>query len=175
MDTPKRLIVMRHAKSSWRTPEITDHQRPLTKRGLRSAALVGELLRDLDWLPDRVCSSDAQRTRETWETMAASLSQEIEVAYFSSLYLAGSAAIISVLEDLDDGTETVLLLGHNPGWEMFASLLSGNDLVMKTADAVLLQTTASSWMEAMKPSQSWSLHTVIQARSLYNEDSESTR
>ena len=65
----RRLIVMRHAKSSWKDPGQTDHERPLNGRGRRSAPLVAARLAELGWAPTRVHSSDAARTVETWRGM----------------------------------------------------------------------------------------------------------
>ena len=164
---------MRHAKSSWAFPELDDHQRPLTKRGVRSATLIAEQLAALDWEPDRVCSSTAQRTRETWEAMATIFSPDIDVEYFDSLYHGGVTDILPVLESVDMSSETVLLLGHNPGWEAFASHLAGQHFTLKTADAVLLETSVSSWREAVMPGHAWYLQTFLAARTLYDADKES--
>ncbi len=62
----RRLIVMRHAKSSWKHAGLTDHQRPLNKRGRKDAPRVARALIERGWTPRRVLSSDAARTRETW-------------------------------------------------------------------------------------------------------------
>ena len=68
-----RLILMRHAKSSWDSPGLDDHERPLNGRGCRSAKAIGAWLNDHGYLPDLVLSSDAERTRETWGIVAAEL------------------------------------------------------------------------------------------------------
>jgi phosphohistidine phosphatase len=65
----KRLIIMRHAKSSWTSGASTDHQRPLNKRGRHAAPRIGARLRDIGWIPDMVIASDSERTRETWQRM----------------------------------------------------------------------------------------------------------
>jgi phosphohistidine phosphatase SixA len=65
----RRLMIMRHAKSSWKGQVPTDHDRPLNTRGRRDAVRVGKRLAKLGWVPDLVVSSDSRRTRETWERM----------------------------------------------------------------------------------------------------------
>ena len=69
----RRLIVMRHAKSSWKSDAETDHLRPLNKRGRDSAPLVAARLVELGWIPEAVYSSDSLRTRETWDGMMNAL------------------------------------------------------------------------------------------------------
>ena len=91
----KRLIIMRHAKSSWTSGAASDHQRPLNKRGRRAAPLVAARLRDLGWIPDLVIASDSERTRETWQRMRAEFPQAIEERYSHSFYHGGLHAISS--------------------------------------------------------------------------------
>jgi len=74
----KRLIIMRHAKSSWTSGAATDHQRPLNKRGRRDAPRIGARLQHLGWLPDLVIASDSERTRETWQRMKVEFPHSIE-------------------------------------------------------------------------------------------------
>ena len=62
----KTLLILRHAKSSWKQPELTDHDRPLNKRGCRDAPRIGRLLREQQLVPDRIISSTAERARQTF-------------------------------------------------------------------------------------------------------------
>ena len=89
----RRLIIMRHAKSSWNSPAATDHARPLNKRGQHDAPRVGTALVEQDWTPDLVLSSDSQRTRETFAGMTESFPGGIEVRFLSSFYHGGLNAI----------------------------------------------------------------------------------
>ncbi|WP_298853760.1 histidine phosphatase family protein [uncultured Ruegeria sp.] len=114
----RTLILTRHAKSSWDNPELGDHERPLNKRGRKSAPAVAAWLRDHGWLPDEVLSSTSTRTRETWDRMGL---QADKVCFHGTLYHAGSE---SMLQELSGATEpTVLMLGHNPGIADFANRL----------------------------------------------------
>ena len=88
MSRTRRLIVMRHAKSSWASGAQSDHQRPLNDRGRCDAPRVATALVDANWLPDLILSSDAQRTRETYDGMAVSFPGEIPVQFLSSFYLS---------------------------------------------------------------------------------------
>jgi len=65
-----RLILMRHAKSSWKYHDLSDHERPLNQRGRKSAVKIAKELIRLEWIPDKLYSSDSARTRETWGRMS---------------------------------------------------------------------------------------------------------
>ena len=59
----KTLLVLRHAKSSWKQAELSDHERPLNKRGRRDAPRVAAFIHDSGLGPDLILSSTAVRAR----------------------------------------------------------------------------------------------------------------
>ena len=113
-----RLIVMRHAKSSWKQKGLSDHARPLNKRGTRSAVVLGDWLRAQGYSAAEGLSSDARRTRQTWEGLAL----DAPAHFLPSLYLAMPEGIEEVLRRHAQA-RTVLVLGHNPGIGAFAGAL----------------------------------------------------
>ncbi len=113
------LILMRHAKSDWANPLLTDHDRPLNARGQRSARAMGDWLRKGGWQPDEALVSTSERTRETW----AALGITAPARFDSALYLADPQDMWRVLHGAE-GT-CVLMLGHNPGIADFAAELVG--------------------------------------------------
>ncbi|KZY35770.1 phosphoglycerate mutase [Roseovarius sp. HI0049] len=113
----KRLILMRHAKSSWATPGQDDHARPLNGRGKVSARVLGEWLTHKRYLPDQTLSSDSARTRETF----ARLKILSDAEFLADLYLADPEDMLRVLRKATG--DTVLMLGHNPGIGWFAQTL----------------------------------------------------
>jgi len=152
----RRLILMRHAKAAAHSPNGRDHGRPLAERGLRDAGFMAEVLEKLGWSPAKVVSSDAARTRQTWASMNHTSALSIPVDLHPELYLAGLPAIRSVARGwTSEHSGPVLLLGHNPGWEMAASTLSGRILGMTTANAVLLEGDGETWSAALN--QPWRL------------------
>lgn len=154
----RRLILMRHAKSSWALPGLQDHDRPLNPRGLRDAPRMASALVQRGWAPARVHSSTARRTRETWAGMATVLTglSEARVHFHPALYLGTLAKICDAVAGCpDDEPGPVLVLGHNPGWEQAASVLSGVLVQLTTANAILLEGTGPSWREALRGS--WTL------------------
>lgn len=112
----RTLILTRHAKSSWHDISVDDHDRPLNKRGCKSAPAIAGWLRENGWLPDEVLSSTSTRTRETWGCMGL---QAEKITFHRALYHADPE---DMLIELSGATEpTVLMLGHNPGIAAFAS------------------------------------------------------
>lgn len=69
----KRLILMRHAKSSWADPGQPDHDRPLNDRGIDAAARVGKWLRARGYRPDQALVSTVARAQQTWAGVAEAL------------------------------------------------------------------------------------------------------
>ena len=115
----RTLILTRHAKSSWANPGLADHDRPLNKRGLKSARAMGKWLRNGGWTPDQVISSSSRRTRETFAAMQ--LGDRAE--FTEALYHAGAERMRQVLQEASG--RVVLMLGHNPGIGEFAEHLVG--------------------------------------------------
>ena len=123
-----QLLLLRHAKSSWDSPDLPDRERPLNARGRNAAGLMRQTMRELGLEPDIILVSSARRTRETldllepWE--ATPLREEID-----SLYLASPAALLGALHRVTDTARSVLVVGHNPGLhELALSLVGPNGL-----------------------------------------------
>ncbi|PIE15340.1 MAG: phosphoglycerate mutase [Rhodobacterales bacterium] len=110
-----RLILMRHAKSSWGDPMANDHDRPLNARGRRSAKALGKWLTEKGYVPDHVLCSTAQRTRETFEGLGLT----VPVSFHDALYHASTFVLLDTLQSEACG-DTVLLITHNPGCADFA-------------------------------------------------------
>jgi len=160
----RRLIVLRHAKSSWGDPDLEDHDRPLNDRGRRDAPRVGRRLVELGWIPDRVVSSDAVRTRETWQLMAPEIPAQITAEWRPDFYLAGLDEIRDAAGSWPADTGTVLVLGHNPGWEEAVAALAGIDEPMTTANAALLEGAGADWPSAFRGR--WELVEMVRPRRL---------
>ena len=107
-----RLLLLRHAKSSWADPGIRDHDRPLNDRGRRAATAMGEHLRAKGWLPDVVLCSSARRTCETAALLDLPASSELVVEH--DLYLADPDDVLRRIRAVDDAAAAVMVIGHNP-------------------------------------------------------------
>jgi len=162
----RRLIVLRHAKSSWKTDAPTDHDRPLNRRGRHDAPRVARRLAELDWLPQRILSSDSARTRETLKLMADRLGGDTPIDYLRSLYHAGADAVGPELAKLPVEVTTAMIVGHNPGWEDVVQWLAGESVRLATGTAALLETSGASWADALARAPAWRLHDVIRPKEL---------
>lgn len=117
----KRLILTRHAKSSWDDPAMADHDRPLNERGKAAAADLGVWLASRDYVPGEVLCSDALRTRKTWSGLAPALPGTPVLHLKPALYHAGPDVMLAVLKHASE--DCVLMIGHNPGIAEFAARL----------------------------------------------------
>jgi len=145
----KNLILIRHAKSSWDDPSLSDRERPLNSRGKRDAPAMGRLLREKDLLPDHILSSPAKRALKTAKMIAEEIDypkKNIEVS--EDIYEQDITALIELIGKLDDGFERVYLIGHNPELTDFVNRLTnaGIDNV-PTCGVVSVEFSWPSWMD----------------------------
>lgn len=122
----KTLLLLRHAKSSWDDPGVSDAERPLTGRGQKAAARMGRLLAERGLSPDLILCSTARRARETCDGVAPALASDPDLHFEKQLYLADPATLLRLVQHLPDGAEAALVIGHNPGLERFAARLVGS-------------------------------------------------
>lgn len=119
----KRLVLLRHAKSSWSDPGADDHARPLNRRGRDAAPLIGAWIAEQGAKPDHVVCSTSLRTRETWAL--AGLGPEDAPRYDPRLYHAAPETLLQVARETPARAETAMLIGHEPGVGLLARRLSG--------------------------------------------------
>ncbi len=148
----KRLILTRHAKSSWDDPLTPDHDRPLNERGKAAAADLGEWLASRGYVPDEVLCSDALRTRKTWSGIAPALPGTPILDLKPALYHAGPDVMLAVLRHA--AGDTVMMIGHNPGIAEFAhrlvtrAPLNGDFQKYPTGATLVADFAIDSWSDA---------------------------
>jgi phosphohistidine phosphatase len=119
----KKLVIIRHAKSSWDEPFLDDHKRPLAARGLRDAPKMANRLKKDKIHPDAMISSDAERAKTTAIITAELLDFPVYKIHFTpNLYHASASTILSEIKKTDNSVKTLFVFGHNPGQ---------NDLIWK--------------------------------------------
>ena len=118
----RTLVLFRHAKSAW--PDVPDHDRPLARRGIQAAPLMGRWLRDGGLVPDQVLCSTARRARDTWQFAQPGLAATPPVTFDARIYGAAATDLLALVREVPPATRTLLLLGHNPAIEDLALLLA---------------------------------------------------
>lgn len=149
----KTLLLLRHAKSSWKDQTLCDHDRPLNKRGQNDAPRVGEWLSARGLLPDVVFSSTALRAQSTARLMAekAGFTKAIELK--RELYHADSADFLEALKTFSDEICSALIVGHNPGMEEFLEMLTGQLESMPTCALAQIELPIDRWQDINRKSQ----------------------
>ena len=148
----KRVILLRHAKSSWSDPPLRDHARPLNKRGRRSADLIGRWLSEKGLRPDIAFVSSSERTLETWRLTGQQLGDP-KTSVRREIYEATPETLLATLASAPQHADTVLLLGHQPGIGALAQFLlrappSDADFIKyPTAAVAVIDLPIETWTE----------------------------
>ncbi len=123
-----RLLLLRHAKSSWDQAGLDDISRPLSPRGRRAAPLIGRHISGRGLVPNLVLCSTAERAQQTLELVRAEWERPAgdgaKVEMRASLYLCPASELLAAIRRLDDDIESAMIIGHNPGMEMLAGQLA---------------------------------------------------
>jgi len=144
---PKVVLLMRHAKSSWKDDSLPDQERPLAGRGKHDAERIGELLAKRGAAPDLIISSSAKRARSTAKRVAAKSGYSGEVRVEADLYGQGVGAYLWDLASLPETVERPLLIGHNPTMEEAVRWLTHQTIPMPTAAVACIELPIASWSE----------------------------
>lgn len=122
--TPRQLIIVRHAKSSWPKAATPDHDRPLNARGRKDGAWVGRYLVEAGLHPQLVLCSSATRATQTLDLLGIAVGSEIVIE--DSLYGADAGTLMDRLRHIADAVGSVLIIAHNPGVEELTRVLVGD-------------------------------------------------
>jgi len=121
----KQLLLIRHAKSSWESADITDFDRPLNERGKKDAPIMAKRLYDRGITIDLFVSSPAKRARKTAELFATAYEYpKKDIIFFPGLYEPTTEAFYEAVAGLENKYETVAMFSHNPGITLFAAGLT---------------------------------------------------
>lgn len=125
----KKVLFIRHAKSSWKLIDVKDIHRPLNNRGLRDAPMMGEQLAKRQIFPDLMISSDAVRAYTTAQIIAEKVNYPIsEIEQKNEIYHATGEMILNILRDVSDDKNVVFIFGHNPTFTMVANHFSDDTI-----------------------------------------------
>jgi len=143
----KHLTLVRHAKSSWKNPELADFNRPLNERGKRDAPRMGKRLAARNLRADIIVSSPARRARKTAKWMARELAVSDErIVWEPAIYAAETQTLLEVVRSLDNRWAHVLLVGHNPELTELGNLLADCGIeTIPTCGVLCLDFDAKAW------------------------------
>ena len=143
----KTILLIRHAKSSWKFPDLKDIDRPLNKRGNRDCVLMSAVLADMQVHFDKIISSPAERAMSTAKAFAS----EDKIFTDQRLYLESISRLLTIIHEQDDAIQCVALVSHNPGITDFANFLAKADIEnIPTSGIVGIQYDCNSWKEIEK-------------------------
>jgi len=144
----KKLVIIRHAKSSWDDPFLNDHDRPLADRGLKDAPKMAKRLKKEKIYPDAIISSDAERAKTTAIITAESLDfSPKRIVFNKDLYHGPVPQLLSEIKNTDDDVKTLFLVGHNPGLNDLIWKFGGEIDNLPTAGQFGLKFDVKSWDE----------------------------
>ena len=147
----KRAIFVRHAKSSWKFPELRDIERPLNKRGLRDGPIMASKMAvfSSEFEEDPlIVTSPANRALSTARFFAAELKIPFEdIQIVEDLYMASRREVIDVLESLDADSGCVYMFGHNPTQTSLINFFGKDVYNVPTCGAFVVDSEADSWSE----------------------------
>ena len=141
---------MRHAKSCWKNSDLTDHERPLKKRGRNDAKRMGKLLKSKKITPDIIICSTAVRAQETADYVVEGMKYKNEIVFTDALYMAEPKDILSAIIDHSKNQKTVLIVGHNPGSEALLQIFTGKVESLPTASIAYITAKIDKWKDVVK-------------------------
>jgi len=141
----KTLFILRHAKSSWDNAALSDFERPLNERGLKAAPLMGDVMKKNRFQPELILSSPARRAEQTAALIKQSAGIGGAIRFDERIYEASPARLLEVISEQNEKTESVLLVGHNPGLEGLIRALTGELHPMPTAALAVIDLEINRW------------------------------
>ncbi len=144
----QRLALIRHAKSDWSNPDLTDFDRPLNNRGKKAAPLMGHYLAENRFVPDCLISSPAKRARKTARLIADEIDiDKSAISYQQQIYHAKVTDLITLVKDFS-GCAAPALIGHNPAIsELGQWLCPAAPGWLKTCAVLILDLAIEDWSE----------------------------
>lgn len=151
----KTLYLLRHGKSDWESDFNSDHERGLAKRGIESTKRVGQYLLDYGFSVDLCLCSDAVRCRKTWELLLGMENFADETSYKKEIYEASSDKLFEIIKNTNDETESLLVLGHNPGLEELAEYLVLGDNLDELHNSLFAKFPTAAFLGLSLSVDSW--------------------
>ena len=143
----KTVLILRHAKSSWKDMTLRDRERPLNGRGERDAPEMGKRLKKLGYKPDLILSSPAVRAIETARKAAGEIGYEEKIIEDEALYMAEVSDYLAVMAGVDESVTHLMIVSHNPGSEELFTFLCGEGVPKFPTAAYALIEMQGCWSD----------------------------
>ncbi len=141
----KRLIIIRHSKSSWENANLLDHERPLNKRGKNDAELISDFLSNIISSVDILHCSSSERTRETADYFIEKINFSNRI-YDDKLYHISSENLLKIIRNYNSSIDSLMIIAHNPGLTGFVNLMTDLKLWnLPTTGMVAINFNVDSW------------------------------
>ena len=141
----KTLLLMRHAKSSWKDESLSDLERPLKKRGVKDTKRIAKVIKENNLTPDVIIFSPAVRTKETVKVLKKELDFDGKEIVADALYMGEPQAFIDALKEVNNKHNTVLVVAHNPGLEAYLQIIGGDIEAVPTGGLGYLVLVLEDW------------------------------
>jgi phosphohistidine phosphatase len=169
----RNLYLLRHAKSSWKDESLADFERPLSGRGQRACLAIARFIvsDNLDF--DLAICSTAVRARETMDLIKQRAKLRTEVRYDERVYEATASRLLQVVSEIESDKKSVILVGHNPGFEELMLSITGERLAIPTGALSQIDLKVSKWSDTIvgKGTLSW----IVKPKDLEDEDGPAKR
>jgi len=151
---PKKLFLVRHAKTQEASIDIRDFDRELTNRGMQDATKLGTYFKSKSLKPDQILSSDAARAYATAELVASQMGYELSRIHKNhEIYGASVRTLFQLVADLKEEWNSVMIVGHNPPINYLAEYVTGADIGhMYTGSCAVITFETNSWLEVSQGS-----------------------
>lgn len=145
---------MRHAKSDWSDSSLSDFDRPLNKRGKKTAPFMGQVISERNKTPDLIISSPANRAKTTAKTVAENCDYKGEIQFERDFYFGYVDEIIEIVKKADQKHDVIMVVGHNPTLESLVSVLTDDNTYesMPTAALASINFNIDDWSKLRKDS-----------------------
>lgn len=157
----KRLLLLRHGEAAQKNLGQSDHARALTKAGEDEVMRTGRSLKHAGLLPEIILASDAVRVRGTVQALLRVMDPAPIVQHLARLYLAGVPELRQALSARAANLRTLMIAGHNPGLSELVRYLSGEEIMLDTAESAYLSYQGDTWDEAMSAQGLWTLEKIL--------------
>ena len=143
----KKLLLIRHGKSDWNNPDLSDFERPLNERGLKNAVSMSQRLLDNNIVPQKIVSSPAFRAKQTAELFTKTLRiPNTEIQFSNEVYEATATDLLGLINMFDDQYKYIALIGHNPGLtDLILHLCDSGLYNLPTCGMVMIHFPFTSW------------------------------